>query len=105
MVDLIELVFTEDNETLLRKDTQHKIRAKSIGKPIIVSVHHRCFSEGKELKRIVNWIASDYSRDYPDRHRDANAYVVGDHSGAPSPYAVHPTNYYEFPVQFYKTDE
>ena len=94
MADLIELVFAEDNETLLRKDDHQIIDVRTIGRPQIKwydsCTGHLMSCGGSREHKIIA---------IQDRRANgADAYVVGNESTLDK----YGSTYYQFSVQYYK---
>ena len=94
MADLIELVFAEDNETLLRKDDHRVIDARAIGRPQI-EYYDSCvghiMSCGGSRKHKIDAIPGG-------RANGADAYVAGNDLKSDK----YGRTYYLFPFQYYK---
>lgn len=77
MADLVELVFAEDNETLIRKDTQRKVDAKPIGKPQHFIQHNWYPSLNEGASRFEKAVRKTVLLNL-QKPRNANAYVLGE---------------------------
>lgn len=67
MADLVKLIFAEDNETLVRKDTNQKVNTRPVGKPVDILAYSGHMDE--KIKSIA------WSPSYLDGYAKADAYV------------------------------
>jgi len=85
MADLIELIFAEDNETLLRKDTGEEVDAKPFDVPRVV----RSTTRQPKIDKNCDWSGNKITQE--------NAYSLGE--------SYKDGGLYFIAVQFYKIPE